>query len=328
MLSTCSEPMSNRSFVTFATSWLSRMPGLSCSAMSWYAPSTMAQAVLSSMISSSDFTSRASSITCCASRTVMPSASSAASIGGSTMSTPSGMSATPSARGSRAISRAAAREQARLGGDGTAQSHHPAADVLRRQPRAVEPVVLRGRPEVPEVRRPAARQQRVPGHLVAGPLADVGARRVSDVVEVEQQHRAEVGCGQRLAGTSEPVRRAAARVRRAPPSRPSSIRGRQTGGSRAPGSWRRPPGQLRRRRSQHPLLAMTANPIARAAERVRDEQPVRPRSMPPRALEFNAAPHLDEVCSGTTLGRPASPASGNRSIACRQSSSPSRCSTA
>jgi hypothetical protein len=99
--------MSYRSFVTFATSWLSRIPGLSCSAISWYAPSTIAQAVLSSMISSIDLTSRASSITCCASRTVIPSASRAASIGGSTMSTPSGMSATPSARRMSAISRAA-----------------------------------------------------------------------------------------------------------------------------------------------------------------------------------------------------------------------------
>ena len=35
MLSTCSEPSSNRYFVTFATSWLSRTPGLSCSAISW-----------------------------------------------------------------------------------------------------------------------------------------------------------------------------------------------------------------------------------------------------------------------------------------------------
>ena len=35
MLSTCSEPRSNRSFVTSATTWLSLIPGLSRSAMSW-----------------------------------------------------------------------------------------------------------------------------------------------------------------------------------------------------------------------------------------------------------------------------------------------------
>ena len=61
------------------------------------------------MISSIDLTSRASSITCWASRTVIPSASSAAIIGGSTMSTPSGMSSTPSALRISQISRAARR---------------------------------------------------------------------------------------------------------------------------------------------------------------------------------------------------------------------------
>ena len=35
MLSTCSEPRSKRNFVTSATSWLSLIPGLSRSAMSW-----------------------------------------------------------------------------------------------------------------------------------------------------------------------------------------------------------------------------------------------------------------------------------------------------
>ena len=34
MLSTCSEPMSNSALVTSATSWLSRTPGFSFSAMS------------------------------------------------------------------------------------------------------------------------------------------------------------------------------------------------------------------------------------------------------------------------------------------------------
>ena len=117
----------------------------------------------------------------------MPSASSAASIGGSTMSTPIGMSATPSARRISPISRAARPEQAGVRGDRAAQADHPGVDVLLAQPRAVEPVVLRGRAEVPDVRLAAARQQGVAGHLVARPLADVGARDVADVVEVEQQ---------------------------------------------------------------------------------------------------------------------------------------------
>src|SRR6188508_3088370 len=57
MLSTCSEPISNNRCVTSATSSFSRIPGLRCSAMYWYAPSTMAQAVFSRMISSIDLTS-------------------------------------------------------------------------------------------------------------------------------------------------------------------------------------------------------------------------------------------------------------------------------
>ncbi len=48
-------------------------------------------------------------------------------------------------------------------------------------------VVLGGRAEVPDVRIAAAGQERVAGHLVARPLADVGARDVADVVEVEEQ---------------------------------------------------------------------------------------------------------------------------------------------
>ncbi len=40
--------------------------------------------------------------------------------------------------------------------------------------------------------RAAARLERVAGHLVPRPLADVGAGDVADVVEVEQQERAEV----------------------------------------------------------------------------------------------------------------------------------------
>ena len=97
-------------------------------------------------------------------------------------------------------------EQAGVRRDRAAQPDHPAADVLRRQPRAVQPVVLGGRAEVPQVRLAAARQQRVAGHLVAGPLADVGARDVADVVEVEEQQRAEVRCRERAFGPLEAVR--------------------------------------------------------------------------------------------------------------------------
>ena len=117
----------------------------------------------------------------------MPSASSAASIGGSTMSTPSGMSATPSARRIAAISRAAPRNRPASGATAPRSPIIPAWMFSGAQPRAVQPVVLGGRAEVPDVRLAAAGQQRVAGHLVARPLADVGARDVADVVEVEQQ---------------------------------------------------------------------------------------------------------------------------------------------
>ena len=48
------------------------------------------------------------------------------------MSTPSGMSATPSAARISRISRAAAAEQAGIRGDGAAQPDHPGVDVLLR----------------------------------------------------------------------------------------------------------------------------------------------------------------------------------------------------
>ena len=97
-------------------------------------------------------------------------------------------------------------EQAGVGGDRPAQPDHPGVHVLLRQPRAVQAVVLGRRAEVPDVRVAAAGQQRVARHLVARPLADVGARRVADVVEVEQQDGAEVGGRERRPGATEPVR--------------------------------------------------------------------------------------------------------------------------
>ena len=54
--------------------------------------------------------------------------------------------------------------------------------------------------------RAAAGLERVAGHLVARPLADVGARDVADVVEVEQQHGAEVGRLEGRLGAAEAVR--------------------------------------------------------------------------------------------------------------------------
>ena len=217
--------------MTSATSWFSRMPGLSFSAISWYAPSTWAQAVLSSMISSSDLTWRASSSTCWASWTVMPSAWSAASMGGSTMSTPMGMSATPSATRIALISLAAPVNRPGAGGDRAAQADHAAADVLRRQPGAVQPVVLGGAAEVPQVRLAAPREQREAGHLVARPLADVGARDVADVGEVEDQDRAQLRIGQRALGPGQAVAPEAVHVDPLLPVDRLDARATRTGGS-------------------------------------------------------------------------------------------------
>ena len=99
-----------------------------------------------------------------------------------------------------------AAEQAGVGGDRPAQPDHPGMHVLLRQPRAVQAVVPGRRAEVPDVRVATAGQERVARHLVARPLADVGARRVADVVEVEQQDRAQVGSGERRPRAAEPVR--------------------------------------------------------------------------------------------------------------------------
>ena len=64
--------------------------------MSWYTPSTIAHAWVSSVISSWLLISRASIITCCPSRTSMPARCSSRNTEVSARSTPSGMSPTPS----------------------------------------------------------------------------------------------------------------------------------------------------------------------------------------------------------------------------------------
>ncbi len=196
MLSTCSLPRSNRNFVTSATSWLSLTPGLSFSAISWYAPSTMAQAVLSSVISSIDFTSRASSMTCWASSTADPLRLERREHRRlDDVEAQRHVVDTLAPEDRRDLLRGP-REQAGVRRDGATEADHAAVDVLRRQPGAAQSMMLGSRAEVPEVRLAAPRQQGVAGHLVASPLADVGARDIADVVEVEQQHRADVGSGQ------------------------------------------------------------------------------------------------------------------------------------
>ena len=98
-----------------------------------------------------------------------------------------------------------AGEEAGLRRHRSPQPDHPAAHVLREQPRAVQAVVLRRRAEVPQVRLAAAGEEREARHLVARPLPDVGARDVADVVEVEDQQGAQLRCLERLADAVEPV---------------------------------------------------------------------------------------------------------------------------
>src|SRR5437763_10819979 len=73
------------------------------------------------------------------------------------------------------------------------------------QPRRVQPMMLRRRPEVPDVWITVAGQQRVTRQLVARPFADHRARDVTNVVLVEAQQRTEAGMRERGAGAREPI---------------------------------------------------------------------------------------------------------------------------
>ncbi len=131
---------------------------------------------------------------------------------GSTRSMPSGMSATPASFSRPAISLACRLHQPVRGRNGAAHAEHAGAEVLRRQPVAIEPVMHGGRAEVPLDRIVVAGEQREPAQLVALPLADLGAGDVADVVDVEHQQRAEVGFLERLLGAAKPVAVQAAEI--------------------------------------------------------------------------------------------------------------------
>ena len=96
-------------------------------------------------------------------------------------------------------------EQLAVAADRAAQAEQARAAMVVVQPRRVQPVVLRRRAEVPDVRIAVAGEQRVARQLVARPLADHGAGRVADVVLVEAQQRAQPGVGERRARAREPV---------------------------------------------------------------------------------------------------------------------------
>src|SRR3954463_13067124 len=178
----------------------------------------MAAAWLSSMISSGDLITRASSIRCWQSTTVRPWRCISNRNAGSTMSTPTGRSATPASTSIDLISATASaisptvgatsprkpRKPARGGGvPGEAEEAGPV--VLGRDPLGVLLVVLDRRAEVPEHRVLAAGQQGVPDHLVAEGAADPRLRGVPDVVEVEEQEGAALAGLQRRLRPAQPV---------------------------------------------------------------------------------------------------------------------------
>ena len=88
---------------------------------------------------------------------------------------------------------------------GAAQADEAGLAMLLQQPRRIEPVVHGGRAEIPDDRLLALGEQREAGELVALPFADLGRGHVADVVDVEQQQRAEVGALQRLARAGDAV---------------------------------------------------------------------------------------------------------------------------
>ena len=96
-------------------------------------------------------------------------------------------------------------EQLDVGADRAAQAEQPRAAVVVMQPRRVQPMVLRRRAEIPDVRIAVAGEQRIARELVARPLADHRAGDVADVVLVEAQQRAQPRLGERGARAREAV---------------------------------------------------------------------------------------------------------------------------
>src|SRR5688572_9266187 len=73
------------------------------------------------------------------------------------------------------------------------------------QPWTINPVMPRGRAEIPYPGIAVSRQQAIPDQLVASPLADHRARYIADVVLIETQHRAQPRLRQRLACPRQPI---------------------------------------------------------------------------------------------------------------------------
>jgi len=89
--------------------------------------------------------------------------------------------------------------------DGAAQTDEAGFAVLGLEPGGVELVVHGGGAEVPEDGVAVAGEQRPAAKLVALPLADLGRGDVADVVDVEDEQRAELGLLQRLLDAAQPI---------------------------------------------------------------------------------------------------------------------------
>ena len=96
-------------------------------------------------------------------------------------------------------------EKARLFGNGAAQPQHARLAALRVQPGCEQPVMGRGRSEVPQVGLGVGGKERIAADLVARPFADHAAGDVADVVVVEAEHRAQAGISQRPTRSGDPV---------------------------------------------------------------------------------------------------------------------------
>ena len=165
----------------------------------------MAAARLSSAISSADLISRASSITCWPSATLSPAFSQLEHhrrLDDVDADRHVGDAGLADQRGDL-LGVALHQPERRI--DGAAQADQPGLAVLRLEPGRVELVVHGGRAEIPQDRLAVAREQRPARELVALPFADLGRGDVADVVDVEDQQRAEVGLLQRLLHAREPV---------------------------------------------------------------------------------------------------------------------------
>ena len=95
----------------------------------------------------------------------------------------------------------------------------PTEFVVVVQMRQLEPVRLRRRPEVPRSAAAGPREERVALALVERPVADLRARDVADVARLEQEQRAEVARPRAPPAPGRAGTRAGGRSRRGPPSR-------------------------------------------------------------------------------------------------------------